>query len=226
MVIHLMNYRYADFLPHGGVIYSKGGIMLKKLLPLLAAVSLAFTANAFAEIKVGFVYVGPIGDYGWSYQHNQGRLAIEKELGVKTTYVENVPEGADAERVIRQLAAQGHDLIFTTSFGFMNPTVKVAKQFPKVKFEHATGYKRADNVSTYSARFYEGRAVIGTIAGKMTKTKKIGYIASVPIPEVIRGIDAFTLALRKVNPEATVKVVWVNSWYDPGKESDAAKNPY
>ena len=155
---------------------------------------LAFGGSAFAkETKVGFVYVGPIGDYGWSYQHNQARLAMEKELGVATTYVENVPEGADAERVIRQLASQGTDLIFTTSFGFMNPTVKVAQQFKNVKFEHATGYKRADNVSTYAARFYEGRAVIGTIAGKMTKTNKIGYIASVPIPEVIRGIDSFTI---------------------------------
>lgn len=199
--------------------------MVKKaLLALTVAASLAFCGSAVAkEPKVGFVYVGPIGDHGWSYQHNQGRLHLEKELGVETTYVENVPEGADAERVIRQLASSGHDLIFTTSFGFMNPTLKVAKQFKNVKFEHATGYKRADNVSTYAARFYEGRTVIGTIAGKMTKTNKIGYIASFPIPEVIRGIDAFTIAMRKVNPEATVKVVWVNTWYDPGKESDAAK---
>lgn len=198
--------------------------MLKKtILSLLVAASLAFGANAFAETKAGFVYVGPIGDHGWSYQHEQGRLAVEKELGIETTFVENVPEGADAERVIRQLASTGHDIIFTTSFGFMNPTLKVAKQFKNVKFEHATGYKRADNVSTYAARFYEGRAVIGTIAGKMTKTNKVGYIASFPIPEVIRGIDSFTLAMRKVNPEAVVKVVWVNTWYDPGKESDAAK---
>jgi simple sugar transport system substrate-binding protein len=172
---------------------------------------------------VGFVYVGPVGDYGYSYQHDQGRLALEKALDVKTTYVESVPEGADAERVIRQLASSGNDIIFTTSFGYMNPTVKVAKMFKNVKFEHATGYKRAPNVSTYSSRFYEGRAVLGTIAGKMTKTNVVGYIASFPIPEVIRGIDAFTLALRKVNPKATVKVVWVNSWYDPGKEGDAAK---
>ncbi len=199
--------------------------MLKKtLLTLTMAASIAFCGNAFAkDTKVGFVYVGPIGDHGWSYQHEQGRLAVEKELGVKTTYVESVSEGADAERVIRQLASSGHDLIFTTSFGYMNPTLKVAKQFKNVKFENATGYKRAKNVSTYVGRFYEGRAVIGTIAGKMTKTNKIGYIASFPIPEVIRGIDAFTLALRKVNPEATVKVVWVSAWYDPGKESDAAK---
>lgn len=199
--------------------------MLKRAaVALMLAAGLAFAGSAAAkETKVGFVYVGPIGDHGWSYQHNQGRLAVEKELDVKTSYVESVSEGADAERVIRQLASSGHDLIFTTSFGYMNPTVKVAKQFPNVKFEHSTGYKRADNVTTYSARFYEGRAIIGAMAGKMTKSNVVGYIGSFPIPEVIRGIDAFTIALRKVNPEATVKVVWVNSWFDPGKESDAAK---
>lgn len=198
--------------------------MLKKtLLSLALAASVAFCGSAIAETKVGFVYVGPIGDHGWSYQHDQGRLAVEKELGVTTSYVESVPEGADAERVIRKLASTGHDIIFTTSFGYMNPTNKVAKQFKNVKFEHATGYKRGDNVSTYAARFYEGRAVIGTIAGKMTKTNVVGYIASFPIPEVIRGIDAFTLAMRKVNPDAVVKVVWVSTWFDPGKESDAAK---
>lgn len=196
--------------------------MIKKIiLSLLLASSMA--ATAVAETKVGFVYVGPIGDHGWSYQHDQGRQAVEKELGVKTTYVENVAEGADAERVIRQLASSGHDIIFTTSFGFMNPTLKVAKRFKNVKFEHATGYKQAPNLSTYSARFYEGRSVIGTIAGKMTKTGIVGYIASFPIPEVIRGIDAFTLALREERPDAVVKVVWVNSWFDPGKEGDAAK---
>ncbi len=198
--------------------------MLKKtLLSLVLSATLAFAGNASAETKVGFIYVGPIGDHGWSYQHDQGRLAVEKELGVKTSYVENVPEGADAERVIRQLASSGHDIIFTTSFGFMNPTMKVAKKFKNVKFEHATGYKRLDNLTTYAARFYEGRSIIGAIAGKMTKSNLVGYIGSFPIPEVIRGINAFTLALRKVNPEAVVKVVWVNSWFDPGKESDAAK---
>ena len=198
--------------------------MLKKtLLLLMLSAGIIFGGNAVAETKVGFIYVGPIGDHGWSYQHDQGRLAVEKELGIKTSYVESVPEGADAERVIRQLASSGHDLIFTTSFGYMNPTLKVAKKFKNVKFEHATGYKRADNLSTYAARFYEGRSVIGTIAGKMTKSNVVGYIGSFPIPEVIRGINAFTLALRKVNPEAIVKVVWVNSWFDPGKESDAAK---
>ncbi len=190
---------------------------------IISASLFGATAQAAEEIKVGFVYVGPVGDHGWSYQHDQSRQTIEKELGVKTTFVESVGEGADAERVIRKLAADGNDVIFTTSFGYMNPTLKVAKQFPKVKFEHATGYKRAANVSTYSARFYEGRAVIGTMAGMMTKSNVIGYIASFPIPEVVRGIDAFTIAMRKVNPEATVKVIWVNSWFDPGKEGDAAK---
>lgn len=198
--------------------------MLKKLaLSTLLCSSLIAAGSAAAQTKVGFVYVGPVGDHGWSYQHDQGRQDLEKALGVKTSYVENVAEGADAERVIRQLASAGNDIIFTTSFGYMNPTLKVAKRFPKVKFEHATGYKRAKNVGTYSARFYEGRAVLGTIAGKMTKSNIVGYIGSFPIPEVIRGIDAFTLALRAVNPKAVVKVVWVNSWFDPGKEGDAAK---
>lgn len=183
------------------------------------------TARAADPFKVGFVYVGPVGDHGWTYRHDIGRQAIEAEFGdaVETTFVESVPEGADAERVIRKLASSGHGLIFTTSFGYMNPTIKVAKAFPDVRFEHATGYKQAPNVSTYSARFYEGRAVIGTMAGMMTKTNLVGYIASFPIPEVVRGINAFTIAMRKVNPDAEVKVVWVNSWYDPGKEADAAK---
>ena len=198
--------------------------MIKKIFLSIAIATCLSTAGIVsAETKVGFVYVGPVGDHGWSYQHDQGRKAMEKELGVKTTFVESVPEGADAERVIRQLATAGNDVIFTTSFGYMNPTIKVAKKFPKIKFEHATGYKRAPNVSTYSARFYEGRAILGTIAGKMTKSNIIGYIGSFPIPEVIRGIDALTLAARKVNPDVTVKVVWVNSWFDPGKEGDAAK---
>jgi len=202
--------------------------MNRKLITKLSvAVVLAVgvvTAPARAQVdNVGFVYVGPIGDHGWTYRHDVGRLAVERELGVATTFVESVSEGADAERVIRKLAAGGSDVIFTTSFGFMNPTVKVAKQFPRVKFEHATGYKRADNVSTYSGRFYEGRTVIGTIAGYMTKSGQIGYVASHPIPEVVRGINAFTIALRKVNPDARVHVVWINSWYDPGKEGDAAK---
>ncbi|MBH67625.1 MAG: BMP family ABC transporter substrate-binding protein [Rhodospirillaceae bacterium] len=178
-----------------------------------------------AETKVGFVYVGPIGDHGWTYRHDQGRLAVQKALGgkVKTTYVESVKEGPDAERVIRQLASSGHKLIFTTSFGFMNPTIKAAKRFPRVKFEHATGYKQAANVGTYSGRFYEGRYIAGVIAGKLSKSNKIGYVASFPIPEVVRGINAFLLGARSVNPAMTISVVWVNTWYDPGKEGDAAK---
>ncbi len=183
------------------------------------------TASADDPLKIGFVYVGPIGDHGWNYQHNESRLAVEREFGdkVQTTYVESVPEGQDAERVIRTLAADGHNLIFTTSFGYMDPTNAVAELFPDVRFEHATGYKRRDNVSTYSARFYEGRYIIGRIAGAVTKSNTVGYIASFPIPEVVRGINAFTLGLRSVNPDAKVKVVWVSTWFDPGKESDAAK---
>ena len=192
---------------------------------LSAAALLIGSAQAQDPVKVGFVYVGPVGDHGWTYRHDIGRQAVDEAFGdkVETTYVESVKEGPDAERVIRQLAASGHDLIFTTSFGFMNPTLKVAKRFPKVQFEHATGYKRAKNLSTYMARFYEGRAVAGTIAGKMTKSGIVGYIGSFPIPEVVRGINAFTIALRKESPDAEVKVIWVNSWYDPGKEGDAAK---
>ena len=198
-----------------------------KLGGVAAAALLAagLSSAAHAQLKVGFVYVGPIGDHGWSYQHNQGRLELQHALGdkVKTTYVENVPEGADAQRVIAKLASTGHNLIFTTSFGYMNPTLRVAKRFPKVKFEHATGFKRAPNVATYSSRFYEGRYVVGKIAGKMTKSNIIGYIASVPIPEVIRGINATYLAAKSVNPKIQLKIVWVSSWFDPGKEADAAK---
>lgn len=193
-----------------------------------AAVSAPFGGAAVAQeepFKVGFVYVGPIGDHGWSYQHDQGRLAVEKHFGdkVKTTYVENVAEGADAERVVNQLAQSGHDLIFTTSFGFMNPTAKVAKRYPDVKFEHATGYTRSDNLATYAGRFYEGRYPSGVIAGRMTESDVIGYIAPFPIPEVVRGINAFTKGLHSVNPDAQVKIIYVNAWYDPGKEREAAE---
>ncbi|WP_343562895.1 BMP family ABC transporter substrate-binding protein [Kiloniella sp. b19] len=200
---------------------------MKKLVMMAAAAVLAgmSAVQAADPLKVGFVYVGPVGDHGWSYQHDQGRRAIIEKFGdkVDTTFVESVPEGADAERVIANLAQSGHDLIFTTSFGFMNPTLKVAKRFPQVKFEHATGFRRAPNVSTYAARFYEGRTVSGIIAGHMTESGKIGYIGSFPIPEVVRGINAATLAARSVRPDAEVKVIWVNSWFDPGKEADAAK---
>ena len=198
--------------------------MIRKL-SVLAFIALGAASPGLSEpTKVGFIYVGPTGDYGWSYEHNQGRLAIEDAFGsdVQTTYVENVPEGADAERVLTQMALSGHDLIFTTSFGYMAPTIKVAAKFPNVKFEHATGYKRADNVSTYSARFYEGRAVIGHIAGRMTKSNVIGYIASYPIPEVIRGINSAYIHAKKVNPDVQFKIVWVFTWFDPAKEADAA----
>ena len=183
------------------------------------------SAWAAEPLKIGFVYVGPIGDYGWTHGHDLGRNAVEAKFGnkVKTTYVESVAEGPDAERVIRQLAQQGHGLIFTTSFGYMEQTLRVAKQFPKLKFEHATGYKTAENVSAYNSRFYEGRAVVGHIAGKLTKTGKIGYVASVPIPEVVMGINATALAARQVRPDAAVRVVWVHTWFDPAKEADAAK---
>ena len=191
------------------------------LSALAAGLALAAT-GALADVKTAFVYVGPIGDHGWNYQHNVGREAVEA-AGYEATYVESVPEGADAERVIRQLASSGHDIIFTTSFGYMDPTLKVAGDFPDVKFEHATGFKQAPNMATYSARFYEGRHVAGKIAAKLTKTKKIGYVASFPIPEVIRGINSATLAARAIDPEVTMHVVWVFSWFDPGKEADAAK---
>lgn len=203
---------------------------LKKILTLAglavcAGVVLGLPAQAAQKVKAAFVYVGPIGDHGWSYQHHQGLKAVEKAFGdkVETTYVESVSEGPDAERVIRQLAQKGNDIIFTTSFGYMNPTLKVAKQFPKVKFEHATGFKRAKNVSTYNIRFYEGRYVAGLIAGRMTKSNTIGYIASFPIPEVLMGINAVYLGAKSVNPNIKIKIVWVSTWFDPGKEAAAAK---
>ena len=194
------------------------------LIGAAAALALAGAAVAQQPLKIGFVYVSPVGDAGWTYQHDLGRKAIEKQFGGKiaTKYVENVPEGADAERVIRELAASGHQLVFTTSFGYMNPTIKVAKAFPKVHFEHSTGYKRDKNVGTYNARFYEGRYLAGIVAGKMSKSGVAGYVAAFPIPEVLQGINAFTRGMQSVNPKAQVRVIWVNSWYDPGREREAA----
>lgn len=190
------------------------------------SVSAVFSTSTLAEdpMKVGFVYVGPVGDHGWSYEHDQGRLEMEKHFNgkVQTTFVENVPEGADAERVITQLAKSGNEVIFTTSFGFMNPTAKAAKRFPKVTFEHATGYKMDKNLGTYVLRTYEGRYVSGVAAGMATKSNTLGYIATFPIPEVIRDINAVYLGAKSVNPDIKLKIVWVNTWYDPGKESDAA----
>ena len=181
--------------------------------------------SADKQVKVGFVYLTSPGDHGWTYAHEVGRQNVIKHFGDKvvTSYVENVPEGPDAARVIRDMAKQGNDIIFTTSFGYMDPTLKVAQEFPDIKFEHITGYKRASNMATGNIRFYEGRYVQGVVAGMMTKSNKIGYIASFPIPEVIQGINAFGLGLRSVNKDAEVSVIWVNSWYDPVKEADAAK---
>ncbi|WP_166416973.1 BMP family ABC transporter substrate-binding protein [Cochlodiniinecator piscidefendens] len=202
---------------------------MKSIKPILAGAALAMgltgAAQADDPLEVGFIYVGPVGDFGWSYEHNQGRLAVEEHFGdaVETTFVESVPEGADAERVMTQMALEGADLIFSTSFGYMDPTNAVAARFPNVRFEHATGYRRDhSNVSTYSARFYEGRAVIGTIAGHMTETNKVGYIASFPIPEVIRGINSAYIHAQRVNPDVEFKIVWVYTWFDPAKEADAA----
>ncbi|MCU0898931.1 MAG: BMP family ABC transporter substrate-binding protein [Cypionkella sp.] len=186
----------------------------------------AASAQGMDKVKACFVYVGPIGDLGWTYQHHQGALALQAEYGdkVEIAYQENVPEGADAERVLTQMALSGCNIIFTTSFGYMDATNSVAAKFPDIKFEHATGYKREHpNVSTYNARFYEGRAIQGHIAGKMTKTDKIGYIGSFPIPEVVMGINSYFLHARKVNPDVELSVVWAFTWFDPAKEADAAK---
>ena len=203
--------------------------MFRKLLMagafLLSTLGFATASIAVEPFKVGFVYVGPIGDHGWTYMHDKGRQAIEKEFGpmVETVYVENVKYGPDAERVIRSMAQEGVDMIFATSFGYMEQMLKVANEFPDVYFEHATGYKTAPNMSAYSSRFYEGRYIQGVIAGTMSKAGKAGYIASFPIPEVIRGINSFYLGATSVNPDFDIDIVWVNTWYDPGKEADAAK---
>jgi simple sugar transport system substrate-binding protein len=192
---------------------------------LLALAAATLGASAADKLKVGFIYLGPVGDFGWTYQHEVGRQNMVKALGdkVETTFLENVNEGPDAERSIEQLARAGNTLIFTTSFGYMDPTLKVAKKYPKVMFEHATGFKRNPNMSTYSGRFYEGRYIQGVIAAKMSKKGVLGYIASFPIPEVISGINATILGAQTINPNIKVKIIWVNSWFDPGKEADAAK---
>ena len=185
----------------------------------------AAPAAAAEPLKVGFIYVGPVGDAGWTYAHDAARKLVDAKFGdkVKTTFVENVPESAaDAERVIRDLATQGNKVIFATSFGYMEAMLKVAKDFPDVKFEHATGYKTADNMAQYDVRTYEGAYLAGVAAGKLSKSGKLGIVASVPIPEVIRNIDSFEIGARSVNPKATTKVVWVNKWFDPGKEREAA----
>ncbi len=201
---------------------------MRKILGAGLALGLMAAAGAGVaqdKMKIGFVYVGPIGDHGWTYQHDQGRLALEAALGdqIETSFIENVAEGADAERVINQLAENGMDMIFTTSFGYMNPTVKVAADFPDIRFEHATGYKRGDNVTTYLSTTYEGRYVSGFLAGSVSESGIVGYIASFPIPEVIRDINAVMLGMQRVNPDMQLKIIWVNTWFDPATEADAAK---
>lgn len=201
--------------------------LLPKLLASAAlAAGLALPALAQDPFKVGFIYVGTPGDYGWTYEHDQARLAVEAEYGdaVETVYLESVPEGADAERAITQMILGGADMVFTTSFGYGEATNAVAAQFPDVYFEHATGYMREhSNVSTYNARFYEGRAVLGHIAGQMTESNIIGYIGSYPIPEVIQGINSAFLHARAVNPDVEFRVVWAYTWFDPAVEADAAQ---
>ena len=203
--------------------------MYKNLAATLVAA--CFISPAFSQtpappqpLKIGFVYVAPVTSAGWVHQHDEARKAVEAALGdqVKTTFVENVAEGADAERVIRDLASQGHQLIFTPSFGYMEPTLKVARDFPNVKFESITGYKTAPNVAVANARYYEGRYLAGVAAGRMTQSNLAGYVAGFPIPEVLQGINAFTLGMRSVNPKAQVKVIWLNAWFDPPREREAA----
>lgn len=191
---------------------------------LLACLALTATAAESPPLKVAFVYVSPVGEAGWSYQHDQGRKQMEQALGarVQTTVVEAVAEGPDAERVLRDLARQGHKLIFATSFGYLEPALRVGAEFPGVAFEQTGGYKTAANVNTYNARYYEARWLAGLLAGKMSKSGIAGYVAGFPVPEVIQGINAFTLGMRAANPQASVKVVWLDTWFDPARERDAA----
>ncbi|QHJ00258.1 BMP family ABC transporter substrate-binding protein [Xylophilus rhododendri] len=192
--------------------------------PAAEAAAPAPAPAAPAPLKIAFAYVGPVGDGGWSYAHDNGRKALEKEYGDKivTSFVESVPESADAERVLRDMATQGNKMVFGTTFGYMEPMLKVAADFPDVKFEHATGYKTAPNMRTYDSRTYEGAYMAGVIAGAMTKTNTLGIVGSVPIPEVIRNIDSFTMGAQSVNPKVKTKVVWVNEWFSPPKETEAA----
>lgn len=191
----------------------------------LAAPGILRSARADAPLKAGFVFIGPVGDYGWSYQHNVGRLKAQEALkgAVETSYVENVPGTPESEAVFESLVASGHKLIFGTSFDYMNYMVKVAAKYPDVKFENCTGYKVSDNLAVYDIRYYEGRYIQGVIAGHVSKTGKVGYVASVPIPEVVRGMDAVMQGMRSVNPKAELKFIMVNTWYDPGKEGEATK---
>jgi basic membrane protein A and related proteins len=194
--------------------------------PAPAPVAAPAPAPAPEPLKIGFIYVGPVGDAGWTFAHDLGRKAIEAKFGdkIKTTFVEKVPEGPDAERVIRDLVSQGNKVIFATSFGYMDAMEKVAKDHPDVKFEHATGYKTAENFRVYEARFYEDAYMAGVVAGRMTKTNVLGFVGSFPIPEVLRNINAYTMGAQSVNPKISTKVVWVNTWFDPPKESEAAQS--
>ena len=195
-------------------------------LATAATTLLPRAASAADKLKIGFVYSGPVSDAGWTFQHDLGRKMVEKEFGnkVETVFVEKVPESTAADRIISQLAEDGCKMIFTTSFGFMDPTIRVAEQYPKVVFEHCSGYKTAKNVGIYQTRFYEGAYLLGVIGGHMTKKNTLGYVAPFPIPEVIRNLDAFVLGARSVNPKVTAKVVWINSWYDPPREKEAAQS--
>jgi basic membrane protein A and related proteins len=194
-------------------------------IALVAIAAATLQAYAAGKLKIGFVYLGPVGDFGWTYQHEVGRRAVVAAFGdrVETTYLENVPEGPDAERSIEQLARAGHRLIFAASFGYMDPVIKVAAKYPNVHFEHATGYKRAANVSTYATRSYEGNYIQGVIAAKLSKTGVLGYVSSFPIPEVISGLNSTMLGAQTVNPAIKIKIIWVNTWFDPPREADAAK---
>lgn len=198
--------------------------VLQALLVLLLTVGIGTVHGAEKEMKVGFVYVSPIGDAGYSYAHDVGRLAVEALDGVTTSYVESVPEGPDAERVMLNMARKGFDVIFATSFGYMDPMLKVAQQFPDIAFLHCSGFKMADNMGNYFGRMYQARYLTGMVAGAMTTSNVIGYVAAFPIPEVIRGINAFTLGAQAVNPDATVRVVWTKTWYDPATEKEGAKS--
>ena len=199
--------------------------LLKLLIVALSVMFFSVAATAGDKTKVGFIYVGPTGDHGWTYRHDIGRQDVEKHFGdkVETTFIESVKYGPDAERAIRAMAKDGADIIFATSFGYMEPMLKVAKEFPNVKFEHATGYKQSKNMSSYGLRLYQARHVQGVIAGMMTKTNKICYVGAFPIPEVIREINTYYLGAKSVNPDVDIDIVWVNTWYDPGKEAQAAK---
>lgn len=198
--------------------------VLKALLIAMVSLGVCTAYAADKEMKVGFVYVSPIGDAGWSYAHDVGRQAVEAMDGVTTSYVESVPEGPDSERVMLNMARKGYDAIFATSFGYMDPMLKVAKQFPKISFLHCSGFKMSENMGNYFGRMYQARYLSGIVAGSMTKSNIIGYAAAFPIPEVIRGINAFTLGAQSVNPDVTVRVVWTKTWYDPATEKEAAKS--